>query len=75
MEIYDIEYYEYDCGDPCTVDGCPGHVTDVPIGFTFNGIQFYVAGAEGGDFPGSNKEEIKEVQEAFKLLMKMKMVE
>lgn len=62
---FDIECYEYDCWRPCTPDGCPGHSTDMPIGFTFKGAQFYVAGAEGGDFPSHDNTINEAVKEAF----------
>lgn len=62
---FDVEYHEYECGRPCTQDGCPGHTTDMPIGFTFSGATFYVAGAEGGDFPSHDNTINKAVQEAF----------
>lgn len=63
IRIEDIEYYEYDCGNPCTEDGCMGHSTDVPVSFTINGVRVDVNGYLGGDFPGDNKEEIRMVKE------------
>ncbi len=56
--IDDIDYFEYDCFDYCTPDGCKGHVTDIPISFCFNGIQFFVEGFEGGTFPGRDESHI-----------------
>jgi hypothetical protein len=35
----EIVYYEYECGSPCTVNGCMGH--DGPaVGLVINGEQF-----------------------------------
>jgi hypothetical protein len=59
---FDVEYYEYDCGWPCTVNGCPGHITDIPVSIIIDGIRFEVEGAEGGDFPGSDIEKVKQVK-------------
>lgn len=66
--IDDIDYYEYDCFDYCTPDGCKGHVTDIPVSFCFNGIQFFVEGFESGAFPGKDENHIKKVQETFKIM-------
>ena len=52
---FGVIYHEYDCGRPCTVDGCPGHESTQPIGFWVDGITFYVEGAEDGGFPSSYK--------------------
>ena len=49
MEIY-VDYYEYDCGQPCTPDGCKGHDTDIPIGITIDGIYLHI-----WDYPEVNK--------------------
>jgi len=54
-EGFEVFYYEYDCWTACTPNGCPGHVSEQPIGFWLDGISFYVEGSEGGDFPSSNK--------------------
>jgi len=62
---FGVEFHEYECGSYCNENGCPGHVTDLPIGFTFSGAQFYVAGAEGGDFPSHDNTINDAVREAF----------
>jgi len=51
---FEVEYYDYDCGSPCTPNGCPGHSTTVPIAFSLGGVTFHVDGAEAGDFPSSS---------------------
>lgn len=48
---FSVEYYDYDCGQACTPNGCCGHTTDIPTAFTVGGITFHVDGAESGDFP------------------------
>ncbi len=55
------EYYEYDCGYPCTPNGCCGHSTDIPLSFSVGGATFNVYGSESGDFPDS-KENIQLVR-------------
>lgn len=61
---FHVDYYDYECGQPCTPNGCRGHSTDIPISFTVNGITFYVDGVHSGDFP--NKEDIKDVQQVVR---------
>jgi len=65
---FDVETYEYDCWGACTPDGCPGHDTDQAIGFTFKDVQFYVQGAEGGDFPTPDKARNRAANEAIAAL-------
>lgn len=57
----DVEFYEYECGSNCTVNGCVGHDTDIPVGFALGGIYFEVSGAASGDFP-SDKATISQVK-------------
>jgi len=72
MEIDDIEYYEYDCPEYCTPDGCKGHTTDIPVGIMINGIMFYVEGYESGDYPNrGDDEKIKKVQAVIEELKKL----
>lgn len=47
----EVDYYDYDCGSPCTPHGCPGHLTDIPVSITISGVTFHVDGSERGDFP------------------------
>jgi len=64
-----VEVYEYDCGKPCTENGCPGHETDIPMSIEFLGATFHVDGAERGDFPtGASKEHVRIVGEAVALM-------
>ncbi len=58
LSDFDVEYYDYDCGYPCTPNGCFGHLTDIPVSFSVGGVTFHVDGAEGGDFP-DNKTNIE----------------
>lgn len=46
MEAY-ANYYEYDCGRPCTPNGCTGHSTDIPVSMTINGYTFELMGDRG----------------------------
>ena len=39
MEI-DIEYDEYECGRPCTQDGCVGHSDGIPVALIINNVTF-----------------------------------
>lgn len=57
----DIEYYEYDCGRPCTVDGCLGHVTDIPISITIDDVTFCIEDADD-NFAGYTKEQFEHVK-------------
>lgn len=61
---FEIEYYEYDCGSPCTVDGCLGHTTDQPVGFYLDGIWFFVEGYDG-NFPTGNSRYNKQVKKVI----------
>ena len=65
---FDVETYEYECGHPCTPDGCMGHSTNIPVSFEVSGVRFVVNGYEGGDFPGRDKDEIDRVIEVVNLL-------
>lgn len=67
---FEIIYYEYDCWKPCTPNGCCGHVSTQSIGFWLDGISFYVEGAEGGDFPSSNKKRNDKVIEVIEKIAK-----
>jgi len=69
-----VEYFEYECGHPCTENGCTGHSTDIPVGVEIDGVWFYVQGYEGGDFPGDGKM-IKSVQRAVARLKAMETAE
>ena len=59
---FEIEYYEYECGKPCSPSGCTGHVSEQPVGVTINGVTFWVDGYEGGDFPSPERRENEEVR-------------
>lgn len=39
-----VTYYEYECGRPCTPNGCPGHTTDIPVAIEINGFTFVLMG-------------------------------
>lgn len=67
---FECDYYEYECGNNCSVNGCDGHVTDIPISITLDGITFYVSGYPEGDFPNSNSDAVKSVVEKLKTLLK-----
>jgi hypothetical protein len=71
-QIGDIEYYEYECGMPCTVNGCCGHTTDLPVGILVDNVMFFVEGFEGGDFPQTKAEaeEVKSVVRRLDLALK-----
>lgn len=58
-----IEYFETDCGSPCTPNGCMGHDTDIPVSITIDGISFDIENSIGGDFPNesSDIDKVKEV--------------
>lgn len=58
IKIDSIEFYEYECGFPCTPDGCKGHVTDIPISITINGVRLVV---EGADRRLSRRNEVKKL--------------
>lgn len=47
----EVEYYEYDCGRPCTPSGCPGHPTDIPVAVDVNGFTLELRTYASGDFP------------------------
>jgi hypothetical protein len=64
--IEDIDYYEYDCGSPCTTNGCPGHGTDIPIGLLIAGVWFW---ADEGFL--ADKEQIERVRKAVEELDKL----
>lgn len=64
---FDVEYYDYDCGSPCTPNGCCGHSTDIPLSFTVGGVTFHVDGAQSGDFP-DEKENVNRVCAVVKAL-------
>jgi hypothetical protein len=64
MEGFEEIAGEYDCGKPCTPDGCPGHEGH-PIGFWLDGISFYVEGAEAGDFPSGHATTNRRVREVL----------
>lgn len=64
-----LEYLEYDCFYPCTPDGCLGHVTDLPVGFSIAGVDFEVRGYANGDFPSSDAEENNHVEAVIKRLI------
>jgi len=63
-EGFEVINGEYDCGKPCTQDGCPGHEGH-PIGFWLDGISFYVEGAEAGDFPSGHATTNRRVREVL----------
>ncbi len=39
-----VTYYEYECGRPCTPNGCCGHETDIPVAIEINGFTFVLMG-------------------------------
>lgn len=43
METH-ITYYEYECGQPCTPNGCCGHETDIPVAIEINGFTLVLMG-------------------------------
>ena len=67
---FDVEYYDYDCGRPCTPNGCCGHSTDIPLSFTVGGVTFHVDGAQSGDFP-DEKENTNRVCAVVKALAEL----
>lgn len=72
-EGFEVIYHEYDCGRPCTENGCPGHETTMPVGFWLDGITFWVEGAEGGDFPSGHRsvnDQVAKVIEKLTSLLK-----
>ena len=70
LSDFDVEYYDYECGFPCTPNGCCGHGTDIPLSFTVGGVTFSVYGAESGDFPDL-KENIERVRTVVAALGKL----
>jgi len=70
----EVEYFEYECGHPCTPNGCMGHTTNIPVGIEIDGVWFYVQGYEGGDYPGDGKM-IKAVQRSVAHLKAMEKAE
>jgi hypothetical protein len=60
---FGVEHDEYDCGRPCTENGCPGHA-GAPVGFWLDGALFYASGYEGGDFPSGSINENRQVWNA-----------
>lgn len=46
-----LVYGEYDCGNPCTPNGCPGHESTIPEGFTVNHWVFVLDGCRGDSLP------------------------
>lgn len=71
----EMEYYEYDCGHPCTEDGCPGHITDMPVSITVDGVRLSVDGADAGDFPSDDRahnQTVREVMEKMAALLNNK---
>lgn len=67
LSNFDVDYYDHDCGSPCTPNGCFGHETDIPLSFTVGGVTFHVDGAERGDFP-DEKENVELVCKVVKAL-------
>lgn len=63
--VFDVECYEYECGSYCSPNGCHGHVTDFPVGFTYKGFHFTVEGYLEGDFPNDHKQMTKDYQRIF----------
>lgn len=61
---FGIEFNEYECGSYCNENGCPGHTSDLPVGFWLDGALFYVAGHEGGDFPDGSEVHHEKVRKA-----------
>lgn len=59
-----VEYYEYDCGRPCTPDGCPGHVTDNAIAIWVNGVRLVEENYALGNGPTSS-EDVQKVTDAI----------
>lgn len=46
-----LVYGEYDCGHPCTPNGCPGHESTIPEGIEINGWTFVLDGCRGDALP------------------------
>jgi hypothetical protein len=46
-----LVYGEYDCGRPCTPNGCPGHESTIPEGIEINGWTFVLDGCQGDSLP------------------------
>jgi hypothetical protein len=66
----EVFYHEYDCWTPCTQNGCPGHLTDIPIGIDIEGVSFYVDGYQLGDYPMSlHQEKIAKVKQVVTLIL------
>ncbi len=68
--MINVEYHEYDCGSPCTPDGCMGHTTDIPVGIEIDGVWLWVDGYWGGDYPGDGKK-IADVQKVINKLIEL----
>jgi len=51
-----LEYDEYECGLPCTPDGCEGHTNKHASGITVHGVTLWVEGSQEGDYPSKNQE-------------------
>lgn len=66
-----VEYYEYECSNYCTPDGCIGHDTDLPIGVELDGIMLYLEGYEAGDYPYPLKEDNLHVKKVIDKLVKL----
>lgn len=67
-----VEYYEYDCTGYCTPNGCKGHITNIPVGISIDGVMFYVEGYEGGDYPiQGDDEKIKVIEQIIEKLTKL----
>jgi hypothetical protein len=66
---FEVIYPEYDCGRPCTPNGCPGHEGTQPVGFYLDGVSFYVDGYQAGDFPSHDMEINNEVSEVIQTLV------
>lgn len=59
--MIEIEYHEYDCGIPCTTDGCIGHETDIPESLVIEGFVFQII-----DMP-TGKHELECLKKSVKL--------
>jgi len=48
-----INYSEFECGHPCTPDGCRGHKSSIPDTITINGFDLHLDGfdPDTDDFP------------------------
>jgi hypothetical protein len=68
-ELTGVELHEYECGSPCTENGCLGHDTGVPFAITLDNVRFVVEGYEAGDYP-ADKAFVAEVQNVVARLEK-----